>query len=863
MTINTTAGTVSTKGDGSFGIVVGSTSGIVDITTADIKTEGELSNGIQAGNTGPDSAMTIDTTAGKITTLGMYASGISANTGSFVTHHANAGLLQILAGDIEVTGQGGYGVVAGAYNGPIDISVLGDISTGALGADGVFAMADGTTAAKVTVDGSITTSADAANGIYITGAPGLNSDTIIVNGEINAQGANAYGILLTGADDAVTVNTGGSVTGGKAGVRLQQLGAAKLTNTGHIAGGGGTAVEFLGNFASTFDNDGSVTGDVLLGDGADTAILGTNTSITGNVDGEGGSDTLQLVGAGSASIDAATLLDFEIGEKAGSGTWTLTGTNSLFAPSFAVNDGRLAVNGVLANTTFTVADGAILGGGGTLGGATVASGGTIGPGNSIGILNMATVMFNAGSVFEVELDPNLADLLLVSGDANIDSAAMVSVKPAPGTYVDGSTYRILSAGNLIGTFGSVVDNSAFLDFSLDSSVLNEVWLRLAVVANFPDVAETPNQLAAATGLQELGAGNPLFDAIAVLDADSARNAFDLSSGEIHATAKGTLLNDARFIREAAIDRLRERFGVGFADANEPLGYASPEKPIAAPWPGAGAGSDLAVWGEVFGSGATIAGDGNAASASRGIGGLIAGVDATLADGWRFGVATGFQHSSLDVTERLSSAAVDGYHLAAYGGYEDERFAARFGAAMTWQDVATTRSDSFSGFSETLAADYQARTAQIFAELAGKVRYAEIDVEPFANAAVVDLETDGFTETGGAAALTAAASHQSTVLTGLGLRFHKDLSVGDRRVGLRGMIAWQHASGDVAPSSSMAFAGGTPFSIEGAPLAADVLRLDLGLVAALSARAKASLNYSGAMGNGIQDHGLTGRIAVGF
>ena len=479
--------------------------------------------------------MTIDTRLGKITTLGMYASGISANTGNFVTHHANAGLLQILAGDIEVTGQGGYGVVAGAYNGPIDISVLGDISTGALGADGVFAMADGTTAAKVTVDGSITTSADAANGIYITGAPGLNSDTIIVNGEINAQGANAYGILLTGADDAVTVNTGGSVTGGKAGVRLQQLGAAKVTNTGHIAGGGGTAVEFLGNFASTFDNDGSVTGDVLLGDGADTAILGTNTSITGNVDGEGGSDTLQLVGAGSASIDAATLLDFEIGEKTGSGTWTLTGTNSLFAPSFAVNDGRLAVNGVLANTTFTVGNGAILGGGGTLGGATVASGGTIGPGNSIGILNMATVMFNAGSVFEVELDPNLADLLLVSGDANINSAAMVSVKPAPGTYVDGSTYRILSAGNLIGTFGSVVDNSAFLDFTLDSSVLNEVWLRLAVVANFPDVAETPNQLAAATGLQELGAGNPLFDAIAVLDADSARNAFDLSSGEIHAT----------------------------------------------------------------------------------------------------------------------------------------------------------------------------------------------------------------------------------------------------------------------------------------------------------------------------------------
>ncbi len=35
---------------------------------------------------------------------------------------------------------------------------------------------------------------------------------------------------------------------------------------------------------------------------------------------------------------------------------------------------------------------------------------------------------------------------------------------------------------------------------------------------------------------------------------------------------------------------------------------------------------------------------------------------------------------------------------------------------------------------------------------------------------------------------------------------------------RGSLGWRHAFGDTAPTTTLAFAGGSPFSIAGAPIA---------------------------------------------
>ena len=275
------------------------------------------------------------------------------------------------------------------------------------------------------------------------------------------------------------------------------------------------------------------------------------------------------------------------------------------------------------------------------------------------------------------------------------------------------------------------------------------------------------------------------------------------------------------------------------------------------------GGGFSAWGQVFGSDATLAGDGNAAGLDRQIGGFFAGGDWTGENGWRLGAATGVDVTSLAEPARASIASVGGTHLAVYGGFDGGVVKARAGAAVAWQEVATRRNVAFPGFTDTLTADYGARTAQVFGEVARPVRLGDTVLEPYAGAAWVGVDVNGFTEQGGAAALNTPASHTSTTLTTLGLRFDRPLDLGGASARLTGAIAWQHAFGGLAPTSNLAFAGGTPFTVAGTPRVADVLKLDLGFDAALGPRAVGRLSYSGAIGSGLQDHAVLGRVTVGF
>lgn len=846
VTINTTAGTVSAKGAGSDGIGVGGSSGEVSITSGIINTEGDFGYGILAGNTGPNSAMTIDTRGGKITTKGQGAAGIGANSGNWILQQANAGLVKILAGAVDVQGKGAVGITANTYNGNMDVQLFGALTTGTEGGDGVSLRAAGATKASVTVTstGSVHTTAASADGLNLAGGS-TDTYTVTIGGQVKAEGASTYGIVVNGTNDSVTIDQGGSVTGEK-GIQFQETGGnAKVTNSGTLTGTGGTALNFLGTTTATFDNDGTVTGNVLMYNGDDTVILRSNSAVAGNIEGKGGTDKLTLTGAGTASsLNTATIIDFENAEKTGTGKWALTGTNADFAPTFAVSAGLLAANATLTGTAFTVANGATLGGNGVLKSVTVAAGGKLAPGNSIDTLSLGSVTYDPGAIYEVEIDPDTSDLVNASGTASISSTAEVHVLVSPtGTYTDGKRYKILDASIRTGEFApTVVDNSAFLSFTLDQSIAGQVWLVAALTAELPDVAETPNQIAAAGGIDEQGPGTPLFDAIVPLDAETARHAFDLTSGEIHATEKGVLVEDSRFIREAILQRLDEAFAPGGAGA-DPMGPA------------------IATWAQAFGSGGTGEGDGNAASYTRSIGGFAAGIDLGEAGAWRFGVATGYQSAALSVPDRASTAQTDGYHFAMYGGVENGPLAFRFGGALTSGTVDTVRHATFGGFDETLTASYGAHTGQLFAEASYRRMFGNVAVVPFAGVAHVAVDTDGFTESGGVAALSAGPAHQAMTLASFGARFEAPLPMAGARI--TALLAWQHRFGEMTPAATVAFDGGTPFTVAGAPRKRDSLRVEAGFEWDISPRATLSVGYSGNISSGAADHGAKATLRFRF
>jgi outer membrane autotransporter protein len=175
-----------------------------------------------------------------------------------------------------------------------------------------------------------------------------------------------------------------------------------------------------------------------------------------------------------------------------------------------------------------------------------------------------------------------------------------------------------------------------------------------------------------------------------------------------------------------------------------------------------------------------------------------------------------------------------------------------------------RSVAFTGFSDSLSADTDAHSVQLFAEAAYGFGLGRARLEPFAGIAFVHLDTDGFTETGGAAALTNPGWTDDTTFTTLGLRAATDVRIASMNARLSGGVGWRHAFGDVDTPAPMAFAsGGSVFDVAGQAIAEDALMLDAGLDVALGARATLGLSYAGQIADGASDQGLRGNFTLRF
>jgi outer membrane autotransporter protein len=552
----------------------------------------------------------------------------------------------------------------------------------------------------------------------------------------------------------------------------------------------------------------------------------------------------------------------------------------------------LYVDGQLTSPTTTVQSGGTLGGVGTIIGA-VTNSGSIAPGNSIGTLNIVGSYTQAsGSQYTTEVTATpTVDLVNITGPATIQPGAGVNVLAAPGTYTVGQRYTILTAsGGVSGTYSTLTDNAPFVDFGLFYDP-NNVYLDVTrASAAFASIARTPNQRAAATGVESLGSGNAIFDAVLSLDTPNALRAFDLLSGEIHASIQSALLDDSRFVREAILGRLQQ-FAGGVITTSGPqiiASYASEDRasprridrargrpPAQAAIDAAviteappAAGPALTVWSHGFGSFGSFESDGNAAAMRRRTGGIISGIDAThagtLAQDWRAGVAGGYQAHSLTVGDRASSASVDTYHVAAYAGVRQGPFALRLGAAHAWHSIDTNRNIRFPGFSDITTAKYDGRTGQLFGEFGYALTYRALSLEPYAALAYVRVRSDGFVENGGAAALTSTAALIDTTFSTLGARGTVPLAVdGARTVLLKGGVGWRHAFDATAPALQFAFAGGSPFVVAGVPIARDALITEAGLDVATANDMTIGISYSGQTAGSAREYGIKGHAIKRF
>jgi outer membrane autotransporter protein len=730
----------------------------------------------------------------------------------------------------------------------------------------------------------------------------LGPGTLVLLGSDNYSGGTtiAGGVLQLGNGGTSGSITGNVVDNGVLAIKHSDA----VAFPGIISGNGGVAQIGTGTTFLTGVN--SYSGGTLVASGT---LVGNATSF-----GSGpmlDNATLIFDQSTNASFSNAISGGGQL-IKQGAGALNLTGASSLSGPTTIVA-GLLSVNGTLAPSVVTVDNGATLGGNGTVGGILANSGATVAPGNnSIGTLHAAApgggnIAFVPGSFFSVELNSSGQNAQIqATGKASI-TGGTVQILPAQGLYTPSLIYTLITASGGVYGIGGVQAPSSqriqstqfFSGLSIDSSGTNfaflqpmltydanDVYLEFKQVHSFPSDAITPNQRSTAGGVQDLGSGNPIFDVVIGQSVAGARQAFDVLSGEIHASAVTAAFEDSRLPREAILDHLSQAdCPVGTAScycdhdqrriSTEPIVRKAVEQiPTKArhcepKW--------FDMWMQAFGDWGHINTDHNAAAMGRSLDGFIVGADARLAETslgtWRIGVAGGHTGDSISVFDRLSSGNVQTDFAALYGGASLGALQLRTGAIYGLNSVATSRQIIFPGFADSASSKYGGSIAQAFGELGYRFGFAAFRmpgfdfsramIEPFMGAAAIHVHEDGFTETGGLAALTGLAQGYDFATTTVGLRADATFAA-SWPLTARGLLGWRHGYGAAAPLTLMSFQNSpSPFAIAGLPIGRDAFVVEAGLDYAATANLTLGVAYSGQYSQLASDNAFKAYVDLRF
>ena len=809
-------GTITTLGGGSDGITASLESGgdmkVIVNKGAVIKTK--KSKGINVGGSGAgDMVMGVDVKGAVIETSGTSNnSGIRASfaDGDIALGDGIIGIAVNVTGSITTLGTGdlNYGIYAShlsAAKGSITVDVTGDITTAGTNSDGIFVESEskGDGAVDVTVNGNITTSGTGSNGINASVNEGLGNVEIDVTGDILAKGVSSRAIYT-------------AIDGGEINIRL---------HGGSIISEQDIGVEFGGG-----DRNNSLT----ISEGAAVTISGGEIISVNGVD-----ETIDVMGgSGDETIDNY-------------GTLTTPGRIDLGTGDNAFNN--------RAGATFNAGTAVVLGSNNRF-----TNWGDLSPGGASIVQETALTgafISEQGSTFTVTTGPNGSDKLTVTDAASLGGTVRVL-----GAYE--GTYTILDAARISLTENEFDDiiGSLFMTFvqqnvdsdadTVDDTVTLEVTRNSITIVEATGVTGSANQRAVANALDSLDSNDPIAQAILGLNtAEEVRAASNALSGEVHASLKGALTETGQRRVAAVNRRLAARSGNPDAQSSE-----ARTSTAAFGNPSSLADRDSGSWITGYGAwGETDATPGTARMETD-LRGVLFGVDRALGDHWRLGVLGGYSRTDVTQRARLSSASVDTWSAGLYGGAEAGAWGLDFGAIHNWHAVDARRSVRIGDLSQQLSAGYDARSWQLFAEAGYEVQAGALMLEPFAGVSYTGLATDGFSESGGDAALTASSDTDHTAFTTFGM--HGAVALSDR-FHVRGMASWRHAFGDTDPSSTHTLSGSSAFTVTGAPTAEDAVVTEFGIEASLSDNAFLGVAYKGQYGDGAAAHGFNAGLRVTF
>lgn len=438
---------------------------------------------------------------------------------------------------------------------------------------------------------------------------------------------------------------------------------------------------------------------------------------------------------------------------------------------------------------------------------------------------IGTLDIGVWSYLNVEVDPELnrSGTFNVSGRATIgEGAELHHILGRSSNYRRSSRFVVINAaGGVEGRFEVVGTEYAFLDISLDYTDTQVIMNLDRNDIRFTDIAQTPNQLAVASAIEDITASENLSDLVVDLSEDEARLAFTQMAGDLHVSARSAMLMDAANLRHTLVGSVANNAASG-------QGYYG--------------------WGRVLSSASELDARGENAALKSDTTGFMAGVDKGFGDAIRAGVVVGFEKGEMK-SAGLGQIDRDSQHLGLYGRGDWGNLNIQAGAIASWHALSSRRDLAFGTTAESLKGDYDATSEQVFVEAAWAVPMAWATVSPYAMLAHDALDVDGVDERGGVAALSVASKAQSLTTAGLGMGLDKSwVRANGRSATVSARVGWESYSGDLEAVQTVAFADSAEFAINGLPMGDEAMVGRLGLAVPIGKAGTVSLDWNGAKGS---------------
>lgn len=575
--------------------------------------------------------------------------------------------------------------------------------------------------------------------------------------------------------------------------------------------------------------------------------------------------------------------------KYGSGTLTIDGT-ATYTGTTSVLGGTLAVNGSIASSPFTtVGLGATLAGTGTVGTTQILSGGMLAPGNGVGGLNFSgDLLFSPGSFYFVDVLGSASDHSNVTGSATLSGTVLAS-------YLGGNLankYTIVSAtGGVNGTFNNVGQSgwpafiTASLGYTPTSAVLN-LTSGLSQSAGL-----TRNQSAVAVALDtSFNLGRGTLPALLGVPLSQVPQAMSALSGEGVTGAQEAAFGAANIFTSLLMDQGAfwrsgnpvDPYGVSFAPGDgAALAYAplgKKDKPIyktgMPTFPLATNQPRWRAWFTGYDATWRLSGQADIGSANLGhnTAGAAGGFDYQLNPNLLLGFAFGGASSSFAVADRATSGQQEAGQLGVYGVQKWGQLYAAGALSLGVYDTSTTRTIVGVGPTQQATGRFSSAALTGRLEVGWRLPWMNaLSVTPFAAVQVAQLWQSSFTETNVAPAgfgplgLSYDARRTSSLPIYLGAQLDTRYQLSNGMLLLPyARVSWVHEfnrARDLA--AAFIVLPDAAFSVDGARVAANAARVNLGSSIAIKRNVSLFANFDGEFASSSQSYAGKGGLRAAW